>query len=330
MTLLQAEYWNLLATSESETAVDPDSDSISPFPACLGQGYYRSVPLSEGLDLEIADYCLQDDVVVRCGDRPHPLEYTFEQTSAAGKSTQRYHVCGSGLAPEELWHTAGGERIVSVNVHIEPSAFRQWMGNADALPAALKPLLRSPDQTYYQQSSMPSAPMQTVFQQILHCPYQGFTRRLYLEGKLWEMMTLILADMAANVPPPALKPDDVERIHYAGEILRSQLTAPPSLIGLSRLVQINDHKLKVGFRQVFGTTVFGYLHDCRMEKSRQLLEAGETSVGGAAQSVGFANRSHFALAFRKKFGINPSNYRRSRKGLLLSEESQYACLPISR
>lgn len=311
ITLSQTDYWELIETSP-EAAIAPNGDSICPFPARLGEGYYRSVPLSDGLDLEIVDYRLQDDVAVRCGDRTHPLEYTFEQISTAGKSTHRYHVCGSGLAPEELWHTAGRARIVSVNVHIEPTAFRQWIGDTDALPAALKPLLRSPKQEYYQQSSVPSAPMQTVFQQILHCPYQGFTRRLYLEGKLWEMMTLILADMEEDAPllAPVLKPDDVERIHYAGEILRSQLTNPPSLLGLARQVQINDHKLKVGFRQVFGTTVFGYLHDCRMEKSRQLLESGSISVGGAAQSVGFANRSHFATAFRKKFGMNPSLYRK--------------------
>jgi AraC-like DNA-binding protein len=48
-----------------------------------------------------------------------------------------------------------------------------------------------------------------------------------------------------------------------------------------------------------------------MEKSRQLLAAGELSVADAAQAVGYANRSHFAIAFRKKFGMNPSTYRRS-------------------
>lgn len=311
ITLSQADYWELIESSP-EAAIAPSGDSICPFPARLGEGYYRSVPLSDGLDLEIVDYRLKDDVSVRCGDRSHPLEYAFEQIGTVGKSTQRYHVWGSGLAPEELWHTVGSARIVRVNVHIEPAVFRQWIGNTNALPAALKPLLRSPDQEYYQQSGVPSASMQTVLQQILHCPYQGFIRRLYLEGKLLEMMALILADMEEEVPllAPVLKPEDVERINYAGEILRSQLTNPPSLLGLARQVQINDHKLKVGFRQVFGTTVFGYLHDYRMEKSRQLLESGSISVSGAAQSVGFANRSHFATAFRKKFGMNPSLYRK--------------------
>lgn len=82
---------------------------------------------------------------------------------------------------------------------------------------------------------------------------------------------------------------------------------------LAREIGINDHKLKVGFRQVFKTTVFGYLHDQRIERSRQLLESGEMTVTGAASAVGFANRGHFAAAFRRKFGINPSLYARQRK-----------------
>ncbi|NJM99674.1 MAG: helix-turn-helix transcriptional regulator [Phormidesmis sp. RL_2_1] len=329
-TLSQADYWELIESADSEPAILCDrsasnalasnalsGDCVYPFPARLGEGSHRSVWLREGLELDIEDYCLRDDVVVTSGDRTHPLEYTFEQIGTAGKSTQQYHLCGSGLAPTETWHRAGGKRIVSVNVHIEPAVFQQWMGDTEVLPAALTPLLRSPDQKYHQQTSLSSAPMRSVFQQILHCPYQGLTRRLYLESKLWEMMALILDDVSSRHDQAPvvrrLNPDDVERIHYAGKILRSRLYDPPSLMELARLAQVNDHKLKVGFRQVFGTTAFGYLHDCRLEKSRQLLESGSIGVGGAAQAVGFVNRSHFAIAFRKKFGMNPSLYRKCSK-----------------
>jgi AraC-like DNA-binding protein len=105
-----------------------------------------------------------------------------------------------------------------------------------------------------------------------------------------------------------LKPEDVERIHYAGEVLLTRLENPPSLMELARIVGINDHKLKTGFRQVFDTTVFGYLHERRMERSRQLLDAGELTVTEAARAVGFANRGYFAASFRRKFGVNPSAY----------------------
>jgi AraC family transcriptional regulator, transcriptional activator of the genes for pyochelin and ferripyochelin receptors len=85
---------------------------------------------------------------------------------------------------------------------------------------------------------------------------------------------------------------------------------PPSLLTLARQVGLNDFKLKRGFRQVFGTTVFGYLHEHRMERARQLLEERRLNVTAVACTVGYANPSHFAGAFKRKFGVNPSAYLR--------------------
>jgi AraC-like DNA-binding protein len=36
-------------------------------------------------------------------------------------------------------------------------------------------------------------------------------------------------------------------------------------------------------------------------------------VSEVAQAVGFANRSYFALAFKKRFGVNPKAYQQCRK-----------------
>ncbi|NJL55593.1 helix-turn-helix transcriptional regulator [bacterium] len=51
------------------------------------------------------------------------------------------------------------------------------------------------------------------------------------------------------------------------------------------------------------------------KRPKQLLTAGEMTVAEAASAVGYANRSHFALAFRQQFGLNPSTYRRSKRML---------------
>lgn len=63
----------------------------------------------------------------------------------------------------------------------------------------------------------------------------------------------------------------VERIHYTKDILIRNSNNPPSLLALARQVGLNDCTLKKGFRQVFGTSAFGYLHDYRMQQVQQLL-----------------------------------------------------------
>ncbi|WOD36937.1 AraC family transcriptional regulator [Nodosilinea sp. E11] len=307
ITLSQTDYANWL---DEATATEGDERAD---PTVLGQRQQRYVALREGIDLCIEDRWLKSDLEIKHCDREHPLEFTFEQVQTGGKRSQHYDFFGSGLAPAELWRVPGNRRIVSINVHIEPHIFQQWSGETcDDLPDLLRPA----DQRYFERSGTPTAAMQMAVQAILHCPFQGLTQRLYLESKVWELMALLIEDLKTtpnSFSPPTLKPDDVERIHYASKLLCRQITQPPSLMELARAVGINDHKLKVGFRQVFGTTVFGYLHEHRMERSRQLLEAGDLSVTAAAEAVGFASRGHFAAAFRRKYGVNPGVYARERR-----------------
>lgn len=51
-----------------------------------------------------------------------------------------------------------------------------------------------------------------------------------------------------------------------------------TLIELSRLIGLNDYKLKKGFKEMFGTTVFGYLREKRLEKAFHLLQEGTMNV----------------------------------------------------
>jgi len=85
----------------------------------------------------------------------------------------------------------------------------------------------------------------------------------------------------------------------------SDIQNPPSLMDLARQVGINDYKLKSGFRQIFGTTVFGYLQTCRMERAKQLLAEQQLSIAAIAHVVGYASQSRFCHAFKQRYGMTP-------------------------
>jgi AraC-like DNA-binding protein len=318
ISLSQQAYWALFEAAEDPSVqVADEVEQHKPYPTLLGRGHRRTFALRPGLTLDIADYTLFDDLAITSCERQHPIEYTFDLAAAGTSQAARYGVWGSGLAPEETHYQPAHQRLASVSVHLEPEVFCDWLRlSDDELPAPLRSLVRPADQQYYERFGTPTASMQMVLQQIWHCPYQGLTQRLYLDSKVWELMTLVLHDMSNGTnlaPTQTLRPDDIERIRQGGQILQARLDQPPSLLELARLIGINDHKLKLGFRQVFGTTVFGYLHEHRMERSRQLLESGDLSVTAAAEAVGFASRGHFAAAFRRKYGVNPGVYARGRR-----------------
>lgn len=171
-----------------------------------------------------------------------------------------------------------------------------------------------PDYSGFNWQTGHTTPAMTIaLQQILQCPYQGLTKRIYLESKALELVALQLNQLTQDHPQPSviLKRDDIERIHLARDILISSLDNPPSLLSLSKQTGINSLKLKQGFRQVFNTTVFGYLTIYRMDEARRLLQLEEWNIAQVAQTVGYSNPSKFAAAFKKRFGITPKACRSS-------------------
>jgi AraC-like DNA-binding protein len=145
---------------------------------------------------------------------------------------------------------------------------------------------------------------------------KGYLREIELQQGL-ELIAILIAHETeirnGSSNPQPLKPDVVDRIYHAREILLQRLDNPPSLNQLARQVGLNECTLKRGFRSCFGTTVFGYLRNYKLEQARQLLEAGDMKVTEIARAVGYTSRSPFAAAFRKQFGMNPKEYQKHQK-----------------
>ncbi|MBP1650338.1 MAG: AraC family transcriptional regulator, partial [Bacteroidetes bacterium] len=106
----------------------------------------------------------------------------------------------------------------------------------------------------------------------------------------------------------SLKKADIDKMHHAKEIILKQLYNPCSLIDLARQIGTNEFTLKKGFKEVFGTTVFGMVSDIRMEEAKALLLSGEKNVTEISELIGYKHPAHFNTAFKKKFGITPGKF----------------------
>ncbi|MEM9809206.1 MAG: AraC family transcriptional regulator, partial [Cyanobacteria bacterium P01_D01_bin.56] len=143
--------------------------------------------------------------------------------------------------------------------------------------------------------------MKVIMEQILSCPYQGETRRQYLEKKTLDLVTL----RVQAITQPRLNPTDLDSIYQAASILKSEMANPPTVEALARRVNTNRLKLNQGFHEVYGTTPFKYLRDCRLWMAQRLLTTSTLPIESIAAAVGYRSRNHFAKAFRKQTGLNP-------------------------
>ncbi len=150
-----------------------------------------------------------------------------------------------------------------------------------------------------------------VIEQILHCPYKDNIKNIYLEGKVIELISICLNEIMEkninNVNDIKLSKTEIQSLYRAKEILDNSISSPITLTELSKLICLNEFKLKSGFKKVFGKPVYTYLLDRRMELARLFLEVHNISVNEVANMVGYSNSSSFSKAFRKKHGFNPSD-----------------------
>lgn len=136
-----------------------------------------------------------------------------------------------------------------------------------------------------------------------------FASRLIIEAKVIELLALQLDQLHRTTDLLSsngiIKEHDLEKLIEARTIIERNLRTPCSLIELSRRVGLNDFKLKKGFKELTGNTVFGYLYDCRMNRAQELLQQ-KYNVNEVSFLVGYKNPQHFTAAYKKKFGILPS------------------------
>ena len=155
------------------------------------------------------------------------------------------------------------------------------------------------------------AVMQNIIKNIVNCAYKDGLKKMFLLSKSIEF--LVLQAEACNtdkeIKSSFIKTNyDKECINYAREYILDKLETPPSLSELARVVGINEYKLKRGFKEMFGTTVFGYLSDARLEIAKNELIHKKKRISEIAMDLGYSSVPHFSLSFKKKFGFSPNKF----------------------
>ena len=101
-------------------------------------------------------------------------------------------------------------------------------------------------------------------------------------------------------------------MRQARDRLLDDLRHPPSLDALAASVNLTPRQLNAGFRALFGTTVFDYLRDARMDAARRMLDEGlDMPLKQLGWAVGYGQVTNFVTAFRRRYGVSPGRYRSS-------------------
>lgn len=178
--------------------------------------------------------------------------------------------------------------------------------------ASYIPFLSSENQEkkYYAQEPV-SAAIAVVLSQIINYNLHPTIKKLYIKGKVYELISLYFnksTDDSIEQCPFLVDEDNVKRIRKAKEIVIANMAEPPTLPDLAQEIGLSLKRLKEGFKQVYGDSVYSFLFDYKMEHARRLLESGQYNVNEIGLKIGYSTSSHFIAAFKKKYGTTPKKY----------------------
>jgi AraC-like DNA-binding protein len=150
-----------------------------------------------------------------------------------------------------------------------------------------------------------------VLHQIMNSNTNSSIRELYVKGKIYELLSLHFQkeeNTDSEYCPFLVDEQNVLKIRKAKDIIISRMAEPPGLQELATEIGLSLKKLKEGFKQIYGDTVYSFLFDYKMEQARKLLESNQYNVNEVGLQVGYSTASHFIAAFRKRFGTTPKKY----------------------
>lgn len=221
------------------------------------------------------------------------------------------------------WDSSNGSVEFGTNsctfllVNFSPSFFEQFLPLEKTFDG-FRQMILDRQLGPFKNTNFPIGPkIRLLLDDILSCKWEGHYRKIYLNAKVLELLLLQLDQFklpAIDRPLSLLSQADEAKILLAHEYVVDNYQTPLKLQELAKKFGTNEFMLKKGFKTIFGTTVFGCIHDLKMNRAKTLLLEQKLSIGQISDLVGYKNPQHFSTAFKKNFGISPSQLPRIDKG----------------
>ena len=169
---------------------------------------------------------------------------------------------------------------------------------------------KSLNQKHYSESLISNSIL-IVLNQIIKNDMDNSTRSLLYKAKIYELFSLIFKktkEIDLDQCPFLKNDENLKKIAKAKDVILKDIKNPPSLIELSKTIDLSLKNLKKGFKEIYGKPVYKYIFDFKMERAKQLLSNGNLNVNEVSYDLGYSSSSHFIAAFKKKYGITPRTY----------------------
>lgn len=268
--------------------------------------YEHRTELKQKVNVEIDDnrldkfvhHCMSVEGELAANSRDHNL--------SACLGPRSFH---NLFLPGDAYNLGMSIQFLNVHIEVERNYYLDLLSDSEAWSAQMKQQILD-NSVYYPGEFKLSLPMIQTIHSIFHSSMSGSLKKVLIEAKVLELLAMQLYSSIGR--SEVLKGDTGKKELFLAiqHYLDDTFLEDHSLKSIARHFGINEFLLKKGFRENIGTTVFDYILSKRLEYSLQLLQSTDQSIADIGVTIGYKYPNHFSSAFKKRFGVNPTDWRK--------------------
>jgi AraC-like DNA-binding protein len=200
-----------------------------------------------------------------------------------------------------------GTRIRKVLVSAPHDWIEQYLGDVTEDGAAIASFMKS---HRMDARWTPSKRVLALCEQILSQPQAPHViQRMNIESKAIDIFSEGLSAFAGQPAADSLDVAPVRTInrgqairHYILEHIDDEL----SLGQIARALGHSVESMQRAFKTAYGVTIVDFIREYRLHRARNALISEGISISEAAYRAGYSNPANFSTAFKKLFGLTPT------------------------
>ncbi|MBC7902053.1 MAG: helix-turn-helix transcriptional regulator [Gemmatimonadaceae bacterium] len=320
---IQKDFTSWLNEFAGQLGLTPDGQELV-IPASLGSGTISALNITRDLSLLVMDCSFHEDLeLIRDPSQEYGIILFFNQVEISRffrirsgenemteTSKSRNNIFLSSTNMELDLYYSGGSKLKRVGIYFSPAMVKKFV--RDDMQLFLT--VYTDRGLYNVNRESINFELKTILDDIFQTTTKDDFGRLVLQNRVLLLTEKFLHNLLAKEvngeKKNHVKKEDIERIQTVEKILtQSDLEKFPSINELSRMAMMSSTKLKTRFKEVYGMKLYEYYNRHRLQKAREMIIRSGTTIKDAAYSIGFSNLSNFSRAFKKEFGLLPTQLR---------------------
>ena len=300
----------------------PAENGLLVIPEWLGQGYIRKLKFGTDFKIVIHSYVLHEDLTIKrnafgkgndlvtmffySNDEPVEIAYNNDpHVRFSQRDDSAIQVTSNDLSSTICFPAHHHINYVVVGI----TAPRLKALLAENEPNSILQTITNSGNSFLFFESMTAETKLLLKKMVVMNMNEGLSS-FYMHIKVQELVYLLLNKLSfrESAVHQTINSADAERLLCVRNKITSDLSVPPVIRELANMAAMSETKLKQLFKQTFGSTIYNYYQQVRMEEAAFLLKHGRHSVAEVGNELGFSNLSHFSRLFEKHYGLNPKRF----------------------